>query len=90
MFRNPLLLIALTLTGLVALWGIIDTAGLAEFSSSMTRVMFTSRGWFVMLSASLLLILCIGLAISSYGKIATFYITAISPILNFCIYRIPI
>ena len=31
--------------------------------------MFTSRGWFVMLSASLLLILCIWLAISPYGKI---------------------
>lgn len=63
------MLIALTLTGLVAIWGIIDTAGLAQFSSSMTGVMFTSRGWFVMLSASLLLILCIWLAISPYGKI---------------------
>ena len=69
MFKNPLLLIALSLTGLVALWGIIDTAGLAGFSSSMTGVMFTSRGWFIMLSASLLLILCICLAISPYGKI---------------------
>lgn len=69
MFKNPLLLIALILTGLIAIWGIIDTAGLAQFSSSMTGVMFTSRGWFVMLSASLLLILCIWLAISPYGKI---------------------
>ena len=69
MFKNPLLLIALILTGLIAIWGIIDTAGLAQFSSSMTGVMFTSRGWFVMLSVSLLLILCIYLAISPYGKI---------------------
>lgn len=69
MFKNPLLLIALILTGLIAIWGIIDTAGLAQFSSSMTGVMFTSRGWFIMLSASLLLILCIWLAISPYGKI---------------------
>ncbi|MEA1946493.1 MAG: BCCT family transporter, partial [Thermodesulfobacteriota bacterium] len=69
MFKNPLMLIALILTGLIAIWGIIDTAGLAQFSSSMTGVMFTSRGWFIMLSVSLLLILCIWLAISPYGKI---------------------
>jgi glycine betaine transporter len=69
MFKNPLMLIALTLTGLVAIWGIIDTAGLAQFSSSMTVVMFTSRGWFIMLAVSLLLILCIWLAVSPYGKI---------------------
>jgi len=68
-FKNPLLLIALALTGLVATWGIIDTAGLAQFSSTLTGVLFTSRGWFVMLSVSLLLILCIWLAISPYGKI---------------------
>ncbi|UCD33580.1 MAG: BCCT family transporter [Desulfobacterales bacterium] len=69
MFKNPLMLIALFLTGLIALWGIIDTAGLTKFSTSMTGFMFTSRGWFIMLSASLLLILCICLAISPYGKI---------------------
>jgi glycine betaine transporter len=76
-FKNPLLLIALTLTGLIATWGIgliatwgiIDTAGLAQFSSTMTGVLFTSRAWFIMLSVSLLLILCIWLAISPYGKI---------------------
>ena len=69
MLKNPLLLIALILTSLVAIWGIIDTAGLAGFSSTLTGVLFTSRGWFVMLSVSLLLILCIVLAISPYGKI---------------------
>lgn len=69
MFKNPLLLIALALTGLIAIWGIIDTAGLAKFSSTITGVMFTSRAWFIMLSASLLLILCIWLAFSPYGKI---------------------
>jgi glycine betaine transporter len=68
-FKNPLLLIALALTGLVASWGIIDTAGLAEFSSTLTSVLFTSRGWFVMLSVSLLLVLSIWLTISPYGKI---------------------
>jgi len=68
-FKSPLLLIALTLTGLVAIWGIIDPAGLARFSSTLTGVLFTSRAWFIMLSVSLLLILCICLAISPYGKI---------------------
>ncbi len=34
MLKNPLLLIALALTGLVAAWGIIDTAGLAGFSAT--------------------------------------------------------
>ncbi|MDJ0668916.1 MAG: BCCT family transporter [Desulfobacterales bacterium] len=69
MLKNPLLLIALALTGLVSGWGIVDNAGLAAFAKSMTSVMFTSRGWFVMLSASLLLILCIWLAFSRYGQI---------------------
>jgi glycine betaine transporter len=69
MFKNPLLLIALTLTGFIAIWGIVETEGLTQFSSTITGVMFTSRGWFVMLSVSLLLILCIWLAISPYGKI---------------------
>jgi glycine betaine transporter len=60
-FKNPLLLIALILTALIAIWGIIDTAGLAQFPSTLTGVLFTSRGWFVMLSVSLLLVLCIWL-----------------------------
>jgi glycine betaine transporter len=69
MFKNPLLLVALALTGLVALWGIIDTAGLAGFSAMLTGFLFTSRSWFIMLSVSLLLILSIWLAFSRYGKI---------------------
>jgi glycine betaine transporter len=69
MLKNPLLLIALALTGLIALWGIIDTAGLAEFSASLSSVLFTSRSWFIMLSVSLLLILSIWLVFSPYGKI---------------------
>jgi len=69
MLKNPLLLIALALTGLVALWGIIDTAGLAGFSAMLTGALFTSRSWFIMLSVSLLLILSIWLVFSPYGKI---------------------
>jgi len=69
MLKNKLLLIALALTGLVALWGIIDTTGLAGFSAMLTGVLFTSRSWFIMLSVSLLLILSIYLVFSPYGKI---------------------
>ena len=69
MLKNPLLLIALALTGFVALWGIIDTTGLAGFSAMLTGALFTSRSWFIMLSVSILLILSIWLAFSPYGKI---------------------
>jgi glycine betaine transporter len=69
MFRNPLLLIALALTTIVAAWGIFDTQGLTEFAAQEVRIMFNSRGWFVMLTASYLLILSFVLAFSRYGKI---------------------
>ncbi len=69
MLKNPLLLIALALTGFVALWGILDTTGLAGFSAMLTGVLFTSRSWFIMLSVSILLILSIWLTFSPYGKI---------------------
>ena len=69
MFRNPLLLIALTLTAGVAVWGIFDTQGLAGFAGEQVKVMFRSRGWFVMLTASMMLIASIWLALSRFGGI---------------------
>jgi len=69
MFRNPLLLIALALTSAVALWGLVDTAGLAAYAQASTQTMFRQRGWFVMLTASVLFIMCLVLALSRYGKI---------------------
>ncbi len=69
MFKNPLLLIALVLTGAVAVWGFVDTPGLARFASTATGIEFTTRGWFIMLTASTLLMVCIWLAISPYGRI---------------------
>ncbi len=69
MFKNPLLLIALALTGAVAVWGILDTSGLANFASTTVGATFTSRGWFIMLTASFLLIVCIWLALSPYGQL---------------------
>jgi len=69
MFKNPILLLSLCLTGGVAAWGITDTAGLASFSATVVGTMFKSRGWFIMLTATLLLFLCIWLAFSKYGQI---------------------
>jgi glycine betaine transporter len=69
MFRNPLLLIALALTAGVAVWGIVDTRGLADFADQRVKIMFQSRGWFVMLTASTLLLASLWLTFSRYGSI---------------------
>ena len=69
MLKNPLLLIALLITGAIALWGIVDPAGLTATAKSLVTVQFTSRAWFIMLAASIMLILSIILAVSRYGDI---------------------
>ncbi len=69
MFKNPLLSVALIITGAVAVWGIIDTAGLAAFAAHLVGIQFTSRGWFIMLAVSFMLITSIWLALSRYGRI---------------------
>jgi glycine betaine transporter len=69
MLRNPLLLIALALTSAVAVWGLVDNAGLASFAQASTQTMFLQRGWFVMLTVSVLFIIFLALALSRYGKI---------------------
>jgi glycine betaine transporter len=68
-FKNARLLIALALTGFVAVWGIVDTPGLAAFATSLVKVLFRSRGWFIMLSVSVLLIVSIWLVFSPYGRL---------------------
>ncbi len=69
MFKNTLLFIALALTSVIAVWGIVDTTGLADFASSLVKVLFRSRGWFIMLTVSVLLLVSVWLAFSPYGKI---------------------
>ncbi len=69
MFKNPLLLIALLITGAIALWGIVDNAGLAAFAAKLVAIQFTSRAWFIMLAVSFLLITSVFLALSRYGRI---------------------
>ena len=69
MFKKPLLIIALSLTGAIAIWGIVDTEGLAALSSRLVRAQFTSRAWFIMLTVSFMLIVSIWLALSRLGSI---------------------
>jgi len=69
MFTNPLLLIAMAMTIAVSLWGIIDAQGLTDFAAAQVRIALTSRGWFVMLTVSILLIISLVLAFSRTGQI---------------------
>ena len=69
MLKNPLLLIALALTIGVSIWGIIDTQGLSQVSAKQVSLVLRSRGWFVMLSVSVLLITSLVLAFSKFGQI---------------------
>ena len=69
MFRNRLLLIALAMTIGVSIWGIVDTQGLTQTADRHVQFVLRSRGWFVMLTASLLLISCVVLALSKFGRI---------------------
>ena len=69
MFRNPLLLAALAITGAIAAWGILDNQGLADFAALLVGIQFTSRAWFIMLTVSFILLISIVLAVSPYGRI---------------------
>lgn len=69
MTKNLLLIVALLITGSIALWGVVDTRGLASTAARLVAVQFTSRAWFIMLTVSFLLIVCAWLAFSKYGNI---------------------
>jgi len=69
LFKHSLLITALAITGAVALWGIVDTEGLAESASYLVRIQFTSRAWFIMLTVSFILITSLCLAVSRFGNI---------------------
>jgi len=66
---SPLLVLALSITGAIAIWGLVDAQGLADQAARMIAVQFISRAWFIMATVSFMLILCVWLAISRYGEI---------------------
>lgn len=67
--KNALLIVALLITAIIAVWGIVDTPGLADFAKRTVAIQFASRGWFIMLTVSFLLITSIWLAFSKYGSL---------------------
>jgi glycine betaine transporter len=68
-FASPLLITALVITSAIAAWGLVDTAGLAAMAAKLVKIQFDSRAWFIMLTVSFMLFVCIGLAFSRYGSI---------------------
>ncbi|MEM8852234.1 MAG: BCCT family transporter [Pseudomonadota bacterium] len=66
---RTLLAVSLVLIAAIGLWGVIDPEGIVRVASSVVNQYFVSRGWFVMLSVTGMLVLCIVLAISPYGRI---------------------
>lgn len=60
---------AILLTGAIAVWGLLDTEGLTIASASLVQIQFSSRGWFIMLTVSVILLTSIWLALSRYGSI---------------------
>lgn len=66
---SPLLIVALIATACIAVWGVVDTQGLASVAASIVAQQFESRAWFIMLTVSAMLIISFGLAVSKYGNI---------------------
>ena len=64
-----LLIIALTISAGIALWGILDPQGLGSLAARGVATQFDSRGWFIMLEASGLLFVALFLAFSRFGDI---------------------
>lgn len=69
MQKNPLLIVALSITAAIAIWGTVDSQGLSTIAAKLVGAQFTSRAWFIMLTVSFLLIISFWLALSKYGSI---------------------
>ena len=64
-----LLTVSLIVITIVGVWGVVDPEGIVVFATVAVDQYFRSRGWFVMLSVSGMLLFCLGLAASRYGDI---------------------
>ena len=60
---------ALSVTGAIAVWGILDTDGLATAAAQAVAVQFSSRSWFIMLTVTTMLVASLWLAFSRYGQV---------------------
>ncbi|MEM9780888.1 MAG: BCCT family transporter [Pseudomonadota bacterium] len=66
---RALLAASLSVIGAIGLWGVIDPAGIVAVATVIVDRFFQSRGWFVMLTVTGMLALCLALAASRYGAI---------------------
>lgn len=53
----------------IGLWGVLDPEGLVAIAREIVDQYFKSRGWFVMLSVTGMLVMCLFLAFSRFGDI---------------------
>jgi glycine betaine transporter len=67
--EKVLLVASIAVIAAVGVWGVVDPEGIVAFATLMVDAYFHSRGWFIMLSVSTMLIFCIVLAVSRYGAI---------------------
>lgn len=66
---RTLLATSLAVIVAVGVWGVVDSPGIVSSATVLVDQYFDSRGWFVMLSVSGMLIFCLALAFSRYGNI---------------------
>jgi len=67
--NKSLLGCSIAVIAIIGLWGVIDPEGIVSIASAIVYQSFKSRGWFVMLSVTGMLITCFYLAFSKYGDI---------------------
>lgn len=66
---KALLAASLLVIAAIGLWGVVDAAGMVAVSSALVAELFRSRGWFIMLSVTGMLVFCLALAFSRFGSI---------------------
>lgn len=69
MWTNPTLVAGLTLTLAIAIWGLVDASGLGLVAERIVDFAFLSRGWFVMVLMSGIVIITLYLMASRYGRL---------------------
>ncbi|MEL6236895.1 MAG: BCCT family transporter, partial [Pseudomonadota bacterium] len=66
---RALIWVSLGLIAGVAAWGVLNPAGMVSTASTLVTQQFHSRAWFVMLTVTGMLVFCVWLAASPYGRI---------------------
>lgn len=64
-----LLATSLSLCAVIGIWGVVDPAGLLALAKTIVDQYFFSRGWFVMLSVTIMLLFCLGLTFTRFGDL---------------------